>query len=37
MRARYFDPTTGGFLSEDPIGHRGGINFYRLFGIILST
>jgi RHS repeat-associated protein len=28
MRARYFDPTTGRFLSEDPIGFNGGNNFY---------
>jgi RHS repeat-associated protein len=28
-RARYFDPIVGHFLSQDPIGIRGGINFYR--------
>jgi hypothetical protein len=28
-RARYYDPTTGKFLSEDPIGFHGGINKYR--------
>ncbi len=27
-RARYYDPTVGRFISEDPIGFRGGINFY---------
>ncbi|MDR3565612.1 MAG: RHS repeat-associated core domain-containing protein, partial [Negativicutes bacterium] len=27
-RARYFDQTTGRFISEDPIGFFGGINFY---------
>jgi len=27
-RARYYDPTTGRFLSEDPIGFNGGGNFY---------
>jgi len=31
-RARYFDPTTGRFLSEDPIRFEGGINFYRYAG-----
>ncbi len=28
MRARYFDPTTGRFISEDPIRFAGGMNFY---------
>jgi RHS repeat-associated protein len=27
-RARYYDPTLGRFLSEDPIGPNGGLNFY---------
>jgi RHS repeat-associated protein len=27
-RARYYDPTSGRFLSEDPINFVGGINFY---------
>lgn len=27
-RARYYDPKIGRFISEDPIGFRGGINFY---------
>jgi len=27
-RARYYDPTIGRFLKEDPIHFRGGINFY---------
>src|SRR5207248_6181048 len=29
MRARYFDPATGRFISEDPITFAGGTNFYR--------
>ena len=28
-RARYYDPGTGRFLSEDPIGFESDINFYR--------
>ena len=28
-RARYYDPASGRFISEDPIGFRGGINFYK--------
>ncbi len=31
-RARYYDPSTGRFLSEDPIGFNGGFNFYRYVG-----
>ena len=27
-RARYYSPTFGRFISEDPIGFKGGINFY---------
>jgi RHS repeat-associated protein len=27
-RARYYNPTTGRFLSEDPIGFAGGLNLY---------
>jgi len=27
-RARYYDPTIGRFISADPIGFSGGINFY---------
>src|SRR6266536_2397998 len=27
-RARWYDPQQGRFISEDPIGFRGGINFY---------
>jgi RHS repeat-associated protein len=28
-RARYYDPSIGRFLTEDPIAFMGGINFYR--------
>jgi len=28
--ARYYDPTTGGFLSEDPINFRSGVNFLQV-------
>ncbi len=31
-RARYYDPSTGRFLSEDPISFAGGINFYPYVG-----
>jgi RHS repeat-associated protein len=31
-RARYYDPITGRFVNEDPIGSRGGINFYAYAG-----
>jgi RHS repeat-associated protein len=27
-RARYYNPSIGRFISEDPIGFRGGINVY---------
>jgi RHS repeat-associated protein len=27
-RARYYDPSTGRFLSEDPMDFEGGVNFY---------
>ena len=32
MRARYYDPQLGRFLSEDPIGIPGGLNLYRYAG-----
>ena len=28
-RARFYNPTAGRFVSEDPIGFKGGMNFYR--------
>ena len=31
-RARYYDPTNGRFVSEDPIGFAGGANFYAYVG-----
>jgi len=47
-RARYYDANTGRFLSEDPLGSGGGLNFYRyvansspnlrdIFGLDYST
>ena len=32
MRARYYDPALGRFLSEDPIGISGGLNLYAYAG-----
>ncbi len=31
-RARYYDPTTGRFISEDPVRYAGGRNFYVYVG-----
>ena len=31
-RNRWYDPTIGRFISEDPIGFAGGINFYAYVG-----
>jgi RHS repeat-associated protein len=31
-RARWYDPSTGRFISEDPIGFQGGINLYAYVG-----
>jgi RHS repeat-associated protein len=33
-RARYFDPSSGRFISEDPIGFHGGVTFY---GYVLNN
>ena len=32
MRARYYDPKVGRFISEDPIGFEGGLNLYEYVG-----
>ncbi len=32
MRARYYDPELGRFISEDPIGIAGGLNLYKYAG-----
>lgn len=31
-RARYYDPSNGRFLNEDPLGFGGGLNFYSYVG-----
>ncbi|GAB4351248.1 MAG: hypothetical protein Kow0099_35260 [Candidatus Abyssubacteria bacterium] len=31
-RARFYDPRTGRFLTQDPIGHLGGVNLYAYVG-----
>jgi RHS repeat-associated protein len=31
-RARYYDPDSGRFITEDPITYRGGVNFYAYVG-----
>ncbi|MDR3575074.1 MAG: RHS repeat-associated core domain-containing protein, partial [Anaerolineaceae bacterium] len=31
-RARYYDPSTGRFLSQDPTEFKGGVNFYAYVG-----
>jgi RHS repeat-associated protein len=31
-RARYYDPTIGRFLSEDPVRYWGGVDFYKYVG-----
>ena len=32
MRARYYDPEVGRFISKDPIGFAGGVNLYNYVG-----
>ena len=36
-RARYYDPTTGRFIREDPVSFMGGINFYTYVSISHPT